>query len=203
MSLHQNFDKASKFLIPDHHNTPGSFSPSIKYEMMEKITIKNKANWVLTLIIPIGLLILLFLIVVLLPLVSVESLTILSILNYLYNAAIPIGFFIFLLYVWLWNTFGKTVFEISSNGLKITTKNKLFSSPRIFLKDEIQKIGILDLGIERTKYYVRLNYLFSNANQSVTITTNQSVIRIVDWLTLEEAENITKKLELNLQIRKL
>lgn len=170
--------------------------------MIEKIIIKNKINWLLALIMPIALLILSFLIIVLLPLFSFKSSIVLSILNYLYSSAIPIGLYILFLYIWLWNTFGKTVFEISADCVKITTKNKLFSRPKTFLKSEIQKIGILDLGIQKTKYHVRLNYLLSNANQSITITTNQSEIRIIDWLTLEQAENLIKKLESNLQILK-
>lgn len=165
--------------------------------MIEKITIKNKINWLLAWIMPIALLILSFLIFVLLPLFSFKSSIVLSILNYLYSAVIPIGFFVLFLYIWLWSTFGKTVFEIFSDEIKITTKSKLFSRPKVFLKSEIQKIEILDLGIQKTKYYVRLNYLFSNANQSITIATNQSEIRVIDWLTLEQAENLKKKLELS------
>lgn len=112
----------------------------------------------------------------------------------MYVAAIPIGFFILYLYIWLWNTFGKTVFEISPDYIKITTRNKLFSSPKTFLKSEIKKFGILDLGIERSRYHIRLNYLFSDANQSMTITTAQSEIKIIDWLTPEQAKRIVKKL---------
>jgi len=167
--------------------------------MNEKITVKNKTNWFLALITTIGLLILLFLILIFLPLFSFKSSIALSILNYMYIAAIPIGFFILFLNIWLWNTFGETVCEISPEYVKITTKNKLFSKPRIYLKSQIQKFGILDLGIERTKYHIRLNYLFSKANQSITITTNQSEIRIIDWLTLDQAKSIIKKLELHQQ----
>lgn len=67
-----------------------------KYKMIEKITIKNKINWLLALIMPITLLILSFLIFVLLPF-SFKSSIVLSILNHLYSAVITIELFVLLL----------------------------------------------------------------------------------------------------------
>lgn len=170
----------------------------LPFEKFEKIEVKNKTNWLLALILPIPLLVLLLIIFVLLPLFSLKGSIILSILNYLYTAAIPAGFFMLFLYIWLWNTFGKTILEVSPNQIRVRTKNKLFSKSKTYFKSEIQKIGILDLSIERTRYHIRPNYLFSNTNQSVIITVNYFDIRIVDWLTIEAAQNMVKKIELTL-----
>lgn len=165
-------------------------------EPFEKIEVKNKTNWLLALILPIALLVLLVVIFVVFPLFSLQSSIIPSILNYFRYATIPAVFFILFLYVWLWNTFGKTILEVSPNQIRIRTKNKLFSKSKTYFKSEVQKIGILDLSIQKTKYFIRPNYLFSNTNQSVTITVNHFDIRILDWLTIEEARNIVKKIEL-------
>ena len=164
--------------------------------MKEKIEVKNKTNWLLAIILPFALLILLVLILVLLPLFSFRHSVLISIFNYCYSACLPIVFFVFFLYVWLWNTFGKTVLEISSTEINVRQKNKLFSKPKIYLKSEIKDIGILDLSIEKTRYHIRPNYLFSSSNQSITITTAYDQKRIVDWLTPDQANDLLTNIKL-------
>lgn len=161
----------------------------------KKIIVKNRTNWFLALILTISLIILLFMIVVILPLMTIQSTYFLSIACYLYSLILPLSFFIFFLYIWLWNTFGKTVLEIYSDRIVVSTKYKLFNKPKIYLKSEIQKIDILDLSIERTKYNFRLNYLFSNSNQSIVLFMNNETIRIIDWLQLHEAHKILEQIK--------
>ena len=162
--------------------------------MTEIIAIKNKPNWIIALIFPFGLLILILIMLVLLPIVSVSDTYLLSALNYVFSLIPFLGFFILFLYIWLWNTFGKVILEISPEKIKVTHKNKLFNKPKEYLKSEIEKISIVDYGIEKTKYYTRLNYSFSNSTYSITIQKGGENIRIVDWLSNERANNILEKI---------
>ena len=162
--------------------------------MTEIIAIKNKPNWIIALIFPFGLLILILIMLVLLPIVSVSDTYLLSALNYVFSLIPFLGFFILFLYIWLWNTFGKVILEISPEKIKVTHKNKLFNKPKEYLKSEIEKISIVDYGIEKIKYYTRLNYSFSNSTYSITIQKGGENIRIVDWLSNERANNILEKI---------
>ncbi|MEN2416324.1 hypothetical protein [Flavobacterium mesophilum] len=162
--------------------------------MSEIITIKNKQNWIVAIILPFALFILLFIIVILLPINSTENTYLLSILHYFYNVGPFLAFFILFLYIWLWNTFGSVILEISPEKIKVTNKYKLFNKPQEFHRCEIEKISILDLGIEKTKYYTRLNYLFSKSYYSIVIQKDGKIIRIVDWLNHERANNILQKM---------
>ncbi|AOC93497.1 hypothetical protein BB050_00341 [Flavobacterium anhuiense] len=165
--------------------------------MTEIITIKNKANWFLAIFLPFGLLILIFAMFIFLPIASAQDTYLLSILRYI-TLLIPfLGFFILFLNIWLWNTFGKVVLEISSEKIKITNKNRLFNKPKEYQVSEIEKISILDLGIEKTKYYVRFNSLFSKSNYSIAFKKGSKTIRIIDWLTIESANNILQRINKN------
>ena len=162
--------------------------------MTEIITIKNKHNWFITIFLPFGLLILILIMFVFLPIASAQNTYLLSILHYIILLIPYLGFFILFLNIWLWNTFGKVILEISSEKIKVTNKNRLFSKPKEYQTSEIEKISILNLGIERTKYYVRLNYLFSKSHYSIVIQKSSETIRIIDWLTIENANNILQRI---------
>lgn len=162
--------------------------------MTEIITIKNKPNWFIAIFLPFGLLILIFIMFVILPIASAEKTYLFSILRYIILLIPFLGFYILFLYIWLWNTFGKVVLEISPEKIKVTNKNRLFNKPKEYQASEIEKINILDLGIEKTKYHVRLNYLFSKAYYSIIIQKDLKTIRIIDWLTIKDANNILEKI---------
>jgi hypothetical protein len=162
--------------------------------MSEIITIKNKPNWIIAIIFPFGLLILIFIMLLILPFFSIKNTYLLSALSYIFSLIPFLGIFIFFLNIWLWNTFGKVILEISPEKIKVTNKNKLFNKPKEYLKSEIEKICILDFGIEKTKYYTRTNNLFSNFNYSITFQKAGTNIRIVDWLNIERANDILEKL---------
>ncbi len=162
--------------------------------MTEIIIIKNKPNWLIAIIFPFGLLILIFIMFVILPFASAKSTYLLSTLSYIFSLIPFLGFFILFLYIWLWNTLGKVILEISPEKIKVINKNKLFNKPKEYFKSEIEKISILDFGIEKTKYYTRLNYLFSNSNYSITIQKSGKNIRVVDWLNHERANSILEKI---------
>lgn len=103
----------------------------------------------------------------------------LSIFTYLISAVIPFGFFTFLLYVWLWNTFGKTVLEISPNKMCVRQKNKLFSKTKTYLKSEIQEVTILDLSIIEDFCFLVSVYWKYNCNiiglENVLLVLNKSL----------------------------
>jgi len=162
--------------------------------MTETITIKNKPNWIIALFFPFVLLILCFMILIILPISSAENTYVLSALNYILSVIPFLGVFILVLYIWLWNTFGKVILEISPQKIKVISKNKLFAKPKEYINSEIKKISILDLGIEKTKFYTRLNYLFSKSHFSIIIQKDSQTIRIVDWLTIEYANSILEKI---------
>ena len=83
------------------------------------------------------------------------------------SAVIPFAFFTFLLYVWLWNTFGKTVLEISPNKMCVRQKNKLFSKTKTYLKSEIQQVYILDLSMRGHVFLLdQITYSQTPTNQS-------------------------------------
>ncbi|WP_343707908.1 hypothetical protein [Flavobacterium sp.] len=165
--------------------------------MTEIITIKNKRNWFIAIFLPFGLLILILIMFVILPIASAENTYLLSILHYIILLIPFLGFFILFLNIWLWNTFGKVILEISSEKLKVTNKNLLFSKPKEYQVSEIEKISILDMGIEKTKYYVRFNSLFSKSNYSIAFKKGSKTIRIIDWLTIENANNILQRINKN------
>ncbi|SCY25306.1 hypothetical protein SAMN02927916_1621 [Flavobacterium anhuiense] len=162
--------------------------------MTEIITIKNKPNCFIAIFLPFGLLILILIMFIILPITSAENTYLLSILHYIILLIPFLGFFIIFLNIWLWNTFGKVILEISVEKIKVTNKNRLFSKPKEYQVSEIEKISILNLGIERTKYCVRLNYLFSKSHYSIVIQKSSKTIRIIDWLTIENANNILEKI---------
>ncbi|MDQ6531813.1 hypothetical protein [Flavobacterium sp. LHD-85] len=162
--------------------------------MAETITIKNKPNWFIAIFLPFGLLILILIMFVILPIVSAENTYLLSILHYIILLIPFLGFFILFLNIWLWNTFGKVILEISSEKIKVINKNRLFNKSKEYQVFEIEKISILDLAIERTKYNMRLNCLFSKSHYSIVIQKSSKTKRIIDWLTFENANNILEKI---------
>lgn len=113
------------------------------------IKIKNKTNWLLTIILGLGLLILSFIILIIIPLSSLQEESSFFILHYISFTAPFTVFFILFLYIWLWNTFGKTVLTIDPETIKIEYKNKLFASPKTYLKKDINQIEIKDFQVER------------------------------------------------------
>ena len=159
-----------------------------------KIEIKNKTNWLLTIIGLIAIVVLSILILFIIPLFSVQETYLMSILSYVMNVSIFIAFFILFLTIWLWNTFGKTILNIDEEKIIVIKKFKLFSKPKIYLKEEVEKIEIKDYRIEKSKYYTRYNFSLTNATNSIVILTNNE-IRMVDWITKEKAIDIVEKIE--------
>lgn len=155
------------------------------------IEIKNRPNQAITFVGGIALIILLFAVLVIIPFTSAQNTYFLSALSYV-GSAIPFTvFFIFLLRVWLWNTFGKTVLHIESDYMTVQYKNKLFTHPITYLKKEVNDIQKKDLTIEKyNKLGVRFHFSLSISTYSMVIITKDKEIRIVDWITEDKADKI-------------
>lgn len=159
------------------------------------IEIKNKTNWIITFITSIGLFISLFIILVVIPFTSVQNDYFLTVLHFISSAAPFTGLFIIFLYIWLWNTFGKTILIIESDIITVRYKNKLFTHPKIFSKKEIDHIVSKDFAVEEYKFGVRYHLSWSGSTYSVVIVNRDREIRIVDWITKDMAEEIIHKIK--------
>lgn len=163
--------------------------------MLEIIKIKNRTNWLITFIIGLALIVCLFIILIIVPLMSAEESYFLSIFSYIIKVIPFAGFFTLLLYFWLWNTFGKTILNIKSDSIIITYKNKLFTKPKTFDKQEIKKIETIDLRMESYKFGVRYHFSWTGATYSVVLADRNKETRIVDWITEKEANEIADKIK--------
>lgn len=160
--------------------------------------IKNKTNWVVTLIFGVGLLmtsLIILIILIIIPLMSMQAEGIFIIFNYILSVIPFAGFFILFLYFWLWNTFGKTVLTIEPEQITIRYKNKLFTAPKVFLKKEIDLVQTKDFTIEKSKWRVRYNFSLSGSTYSVVFIQKDREIRILDWITETKAEEIVNEIK--------
>ncbi|MDW9379932.1 hypothetical protein [Chryseobacterium sp. JV558] len=152
-------------------------------DMPTIIEIKNKINWLVTFITSVGLLILFCIILIIISIGLLQA----SFIPFM----LPFGaLFIFVLYIWLWNNFGKTVLTIDPETVKVEYKNKLFTSPKTYLKKDIDHVETKDFTIETSKYRVRYNFSLSQSTYAVVFTTKDQEIRIIDWIKQEKADEI-------------
>lgn len=160
------------------------------------LKIKSSLSWAFTFVGGIALIILLFIILIILPLTSAQNTYFLSALSYICSAVPFAAFFIFLLRIWIWNTFGKTILSIEPDAMTVRYKNKLFTHPITYLKKEIDHIETKDLTLEKlNKLGFRFHFSLSSATYSVVIIKENKEIRIVDWITEEKADEITGTLK--------
>jgi len=145
----------------------------------------------LTFVLGFGLIMISFIILVLLPLIAFQQDSfLLSLFFYVFSTIPFITFFILFLYIWLWNTFGKTVLEFDDEKFIVIKKHKLFTPPKTYYRKNI-KIGIEDFKIEKTKYFTR-NNIFTSSTFSIVFHQNNRIIRIIDWQSPKKSEEILK-----------
>ncbi len=163
--------------------------------MPATIEIKHKTNWLLTVFTSIALIIsfLMGLIMIILGLLQYGNFF--AIANCFSIAALAICFFIFLLYIWLWNNFGKTILTIDPETVTITYKNKLFTSPKIYLKKETDHIETKDFMIEKNQFGIRYHFSISGSTYSVILLQKNIKIRIINWITQGKADEIASELK--------
>ncbi|UKB83388.1 hypothetical protein LF887_20605 [Chryseobacterium sp. MEBOG06] len=154
------------------------------------IKVKNKTNWIVTFILGYGLIITLFIILCIIPFTIHEENYLLSIFNYI-SSIIPFaGFFFIFLYIWLWNTFGKTILTIEPDAITVRYKNDLFSRTRTYLKKDIDRVQTKDFKVERYKLGVRYHFSLSSPTYSVILIEDNREVRMVDWITQDKADEI-------------
>ncbi|KAB1230165.1 hypothetical protein [Chryseobacterium viscerum] len=159
------------------------------------IRIKNKTNWIVTIIMGLGLLMASFIILIIIPLMSFEADGFSFILNYILSV-IPFGaFFMLFLYIWLWNTFGKIILKIEPEKITVRYKNKLFTGPKTYLKNEIDQILVKNFEVEKYKYGVRYHFSLSGSTYSVVLLQKDNETRIVDWITESRANEIADEIK--------
>ena len=100
---------------------------------------------------------------------------------------------LFAIRMWLWHTVGKTVI-IKGLDILIVRKKILFSRPRQFEIFEIKRFFIQDRDIETTNFMTRKNYLFTNCTKTFAFEYKNKIIRAVDWININDAEFLMKKL---------
>ncbi|MDQ1855643.1 hypothetical protein [Chryseobacterium sp. WLY505] len=159
------------------------------------IEIKNRTNWAVAIILGLGLFILSLIILIIIPLFSIQAEGFFFIINYISFATPFAAFFILFLYIWLWNTFGKTIFSIEPEKITVRYKNKLFTSPRIYLKKEIDQILVKDFQVEKYKFGVRYHLSLSGSTYSVVFIQNGNEIRVINWITETKASEITDEIK--------
>lgn len=159
------------------------------------IKIKNNTNWLLTIILGLGLFLLSFTILILIPLISIQEEGFFFFLNYI-SFIIPfIAFFILFLYIWLWNTFGKTILTIDPEKVTVRYKNKLFTKPKTYLKKETDQILVKDFQVEKYKFGVRYHFSLSGSTYSVVLIQKDIETRMVDWITETKAIAIVDEIK--------
>lgn len=159
------------------------------------IKIKNKTNWAVTIISGLGLLLLAFIILIIIPLSSLQEESSFFILHYISFATPFTVFFILFLYIWLWNTFGKTILIIEQEQITVRHKNKLFTSLKTYLKKEIDQIQVKNFQVEKYKLGVRYHFSLSGSTYSVIFVHNGNEIRLIDWITETKASEIVNEIK--------
>ncbi|RQO36684.1 hypothetical protein DBR39_16525 [Chryseobacterium sp. KBW03] len=157
-------------------------------------TIKNKTNWAVTIIMGLGLLMASFIILIIIPL-SIQADGFYFILNYI-SSVIPFAaFFMLFLYIWLWNTFGKTILKIEPEKITVRYKNKLFTAPKTYLKKEIDQILVKNFEVEKYKFGVRYHFSLSGSTYSVVLVQKNNETRIVNWITESKANETADEIK--------
>jgi hypothetical protein len=106
----------------------------------------------------------------------------------------------FAIRMWLWHTFGQTILSIQNNTLTIRKQNDIFSKQKHYDLDKIQDLHIQSRDIERTKYFVRPNHLFTDKTKTIAFIYEHKTTRAIDWLNMTDANYVFSKLTSNLPV---
>jgi len=106
----------------------------------------------------------------------------------------------FAIRMWLWHTVGRTKISIQNNKLTILKQNDIFSKQKHFKLDKIQNLHIQNRDIEKTPYFTRRNYLFTDKTKTIAFEYENRTIRAIDWLNINDANCVMNKLKLNILV---
>jgi hypothetical protein len=101
----------------------------------------------------------------------------------------------FAIRMWLWHTVGKTKISIQNNKLTIWKQNDIFSKPKHFEIEKIKNLHIQNRDVEKTRYFTRPNYLFTDETKTIAFEYENRIIRAVDWLNITDANYVKDKLQ--------
>ena len=104
----------------------------------------------------------------------------------------------FAIRMWLWHTIGKTKISIYNNKLTIQKQNDIFSKTKHFELGRIKNFHVQNRDIEKTRYFTRRNYLFTDKAKTIGFEYENKIIRAVDWLNIADATYVMNKLQHNL-----
>jgi len=157
-----------------------------------EIIIPSKRNWFL--VIGFSLFILIWFVV--------EAFVLMSFILYSTNNSFPFIWIcgwtaagIFAIRMWLWHAMGKTSISIQNDQLTLWRQHDIFSKSKQFELGKIQNLHIQNRDIERSAYFVRPNYLFSDETKTIAFEYENRTIRAVDWLTSTDANWVMSRLQ--------
>jgi len=101
---------------------------------------------------------------------------------------------LFAIRVWLWHVAGRTSLIVNNKLLTIKRRKDIFSRTKQFELSKIKNLHIQNRDIETSRYYIRLNYLYTSKTKSVAFNYDLKVIRAVDWLDESDAAFVITKL---------
>ena len=105
---------------------------------------------------------------------------------------------LFALRMWLWHAVGKTRISIQNNLLTIWKQHDIFSKLKQFELGKIHNLHIQNRDVERSAYYIRPNYLFTDETKTIAFEYDGRVIRAVDWLNINDANWVISRLQPNI-----
>jgi hypothetical protein len=162
-----------------------------------EILIPSKRNWFL--VIGFSLFILIWFVV--------EIFVLLSFILYRSNNSFPFIWIcgwtaagLFAIRMWIWHTLGKTMISIQSSQLIIWRQNDIFSKQKQFDLGKIRNLHIQNRDVEKSAYYVRPNYLFTDETKTIAFEYENRTIRAVDWLNGTDANWVVSKLQPSIPI---
>lgn len=124
--------------------------------------------------------------------------------GFISNGSMPITWFcgwtacgVLAIRMWLWHTVGQTKIFIQNNTLTIRKQNDLFAKQKNFDLNKIQNLHIQNRDIEKTQFFTRRNYLFTDKTKTIAFMYEHKTIRAVDWLNITDANFVFNKLKSN------
>ena len=106
---------------------------------------------------------------------------------------------IYLIRLWVWHVLGKTIFIIDNGFLIIKKRADIFLKSKRFDISKTENLHIQNRYIEKTKYFTKLNSLFTDKTKTIVFQYNSKTIRAVDWLSQNDAIFVLTKLKLGLK----
>ncbi|SDC06022.1 hypothetical protein [Pedobacter soli] len=166
----------------------------------KEIIIPSSKNWFFIIIFFVAILVWLVVELIIVPTLIIANLN-----HFLSFAPWLVGWTaigLFIIKIWVWEAFGKTILLIRENELVIKKKFDFISSTKYFKLIGITDLSILNKDIETTRYFTRPNYLFSSKTKSIILNYGFLKVNVVDWLNQEEAEQIIAVLSKSIESSK-